>query len=41
MMEDQEKGVLCLDCFMFELENKRKLTVLRKLKNDTKKLNPN
>jgi hypothetical protein len=41
MMEDQKKGMLCLDRFMFELENKRKLIVLRKLENDTKKVNPN
>jgi hypothetical protein len=40
-MEDSKKGVLCLDRFMFELEEEKKFTVLRKPKNDTKKLNPN
>ncbi len=41
IMEDSKKGVLCLDRFMFELEEEKKFTVLRKPKNDTKKLNPN
>jgi hypothetical protein len=38
-MEDWKKGVICLDCFMLELEEEKKLTILRKPKNDTKKLN--
>jgi hypothetical protein len=40
-MEDWKKGALCLDCLALELEEERKLVVVKKLKNSTKKLNPN
>jgi hypothetical protein len=40
-MEDWKKGVLCMDCLMFELEEERKLTVVKKPKTIIKKLNPN
>jgi hypothetical protein len=40
-MEDWKKGALCLNHLMLELEEERKLTVVRKLKKFTKKLNPN
>jgi hypothetical protein len=39
-MEDHKKGALYLDRFMFELEEERKLAILRKPENDTKKVNP-
>jgi hypothetical protein len=39
-MKDKKKRTLCLDCFMLELEEERKLAIMRKPRNDTKKLNP-
>jgi hypothetical protein len=41
IMEDWKKGVLCLNCLTFVLEEERKLTIGRKPKNYTKKLNLN
>jgi hypothetical protein len=41
IMEDRKKGMLCLDHLTLELEEKRKLIVMKKPRNDTKKLNPN
>lgn len=40
-MEDWKKGTLCLDQLTLELEEEKKLIVVRKLKNSTNKLNPN
>jgi hypothetical protein len=40
-MEGWKKGTLCLDHLMLELEEERKLIVMRKPINDTKKLNLN
>jgi hypothetical protein len=40
-MEDWKKGTLCLDHLTLELEEERKLVVIRKPKKITKKLNPN
>jgi hypothetical protein len=40
-MEDWRKGALCLDCLTLELEEERKLAILKESRNDTKKLNPN
>jgi len=40
-MEDQKKGMLCLDRLTFELEEERKLVVVKKPRNSIKKLNPN
>jgi hypothetical protein len=40
-MEDWKKGTLCLYHLTLELEGETKLVVIRKLKNCTKKLNPN
>jgi hypothetical protein len=38
-MEDWKKRTLCLNCFTLELEEERKLVVVRQQKNSTKKLN--
>jgi hypothetical protein len=40
-MEDRKKGMLCHDHLMLELEKERKLAIVKKLRNYTKKLNPN
>jgi hypothetical protein len=40
-MEDQKKGMLCLDRLTFELEEERNLTIVIKPINFTKKLNLN
>jgi hypothetical protein len=40
-MEDWKKGALCVDRLTLELEKERKLIVVRKPKNYTKKLNLN
>jgi hypothetical protein len=40
-MEDRKKGALCVDHLTLELEEERKLAVVRKPKKYTKKLNPN
>jgi hypothetical protein len=40
-MEDWKKAMLCLDHLTLEFEEKKKLIVMKKPKNDTKKLNPN
>jgi hypothetical protein len=41
IMEDRKNGMLCLDHLTLELEEEKKLTIMKKPKNDTKKLNPN
>jgi hypothetical protein len=40
-MEDRKKGILCQDHLMLELEEERKLAIVKKLSNYLKKLNPN
>jgi hypothetical protein len=40
-MEGRKNGTLCLDRLTLELEEERKLTIVRKPINFTKKLNPN
>ncbi len=40
IMEDWKKGALCLNRLMLELEEERKFTVVQKLRNSTKTLNP-
>jgi len=40
-MEDQKKGMLCLDHLTLELEEERKLIVVKKPRNSIKKLNLN
>jgi predicted transcriptional regulator YheO len=41
IMEDRKKGMLCLNHLTLELEEEKKLTIMKKPRNDTKKLNQN